>query len=354
LALELGGQSLSLGEWADAALRLLRSCLHGLTLSPDDHELVRARGLPHLTILRKRRIDSLLYLSCRIDTPAQQAYDRVWRAQRELLLAVVGELERRGVPTVIFKGAQFLERWYGGHSLGFLADVDLLVPRDAIGIAKQVLYQMDLRQAAIQPDTLDVVDLDVNVIAATEIDHYELAPFRRLQPIDLPGELLPFVREWQRHPLWLKNERPVLLQKVDVHHRVSEDVQSEALFARAVPSAFGVGLTLTPADQLWITLSRYYNEVVTFGKRYLRDFAYVLPMLAAPDVVDWEIVLAANREYQLRPTLYYYLAFLQRLGAPVPDRVLEALLPNPGVERDWGWQLAGLFSTIDPFPLGLP
>jgi hypothetical protein len=101
---------------------------------------------------------------------------------------------------------------------------------------------------------------------------------------------------------------------------------------------------------VWITLTRYYNEVALLGKRYLRDFAYIIPILKN-EAIDWDVVLSANRSYELHAPLFYYLNFLRSLGACVPEAVLAETSPLRSERlRDFGWQLGKLFDVLEPSP----
>jgi hypothetical protein len=115
----------------------------------------------------------------------------------------------------------------------------------------------------------------------------------------------------------------------------------------------GQGLSFSDSNQLWLLTSRYYTEVAVHGKSSLRDFAYILPLIACGDL-DWDVVLSTARKYGLRSSLYYYLYFMSFLteGA-VPKSVLAELSPDRGNRRhDWGWQLGKLFDLVEAFPLG--
>jgi hypothetical protein len=337
--------------WSDVALDLLSHCHDDPPLPPEAARALVERARPHMWRLHKRRIDSLLYLACAIDAPAQRAYDAVWRAQRRMLLELLDRLERLGVPSLVLKGGEMLPRCYRDRALGLMVDVDLLVPRARLGDAKAALYAMDFRQAVTDEEALVLVDEDPAALAALEIDDFQLSPFRRWDALALDEH--DVARAWRRDPLWYKDGGCHVVHAVDVHFAIANDVPAAPLFARAVPSALGRAATLSPEDHVWVILSRLYYDVAYNGKRSLRDFAYVLPLMHATDF-DWDVVGAAHRDYGLGPMLYYYLGFAARLGAPVPPSLLDALDPRRvRYERDFGWQLGPLFDLIEPFPLGL-
>jgi hypothetical protein len=336
---------------AEVALELLRWCAERRPLTEERRQalLAAAHALPWLAGLE---IDSLWYLALGRDGPDQQAYDRAWECQLAAMLPVVRDLEGAGVQTLVLKSAELVPSAYGPRALGFLVDADLLVPRGGLGEARRVLYAHGFRQAFFDSGTGRLVDRDVRDIAQIEGAHYELAPFCRTEELALAPAAADFVRRRSDHPVYVTGGRPVIVLEIDVHHAIASDVEPEPLLERAVPSCHGVGSTLSPADHLWFLLTRHYNEVALHGKTSLRTFAYALPLVAS-GAVDWVVVSRIAAELSLGPTLYYYLAFLDRLApGHVPRSLLDELHPcrNPRI-RDWGWQLAKLFETTDPFPL---
>ena len=114
-------------------------------------------------------------------------------------------------------------------------------------------------------------------------------------------------------------------------------------------------MTMSPADHLWFITGRYYNEVAMHDKRSLRDFVYIIPILVNSHI-DWEIILQSASDYNLRPSLYYYLFFLNQLlsGRYIPIEVIDKLSPaNGSRSRDWGWQLDKLFDRVECFSFGI-
>nr|WBO76199.1 nucleotidyltransferase family protein [Streptomyces sp. SBE_14.2] len=330
---------------AHTAYRLLQWCADRVDdpgLGPCDDDM--------RSFLRSRNIDSLLALSSGTLDARQRAYDTVWRHQLRALLDVTEALTSRGVRTLTFKGGELLPRHFPGHSVGLMGDGDILVPREQIETAKAVLYGLGFRHAVFDPELGALRDRDLRDVAETELHHYELASFVRTVEVTDP-EVVAVARAHQAHPLYALPDRAVVLTAVDVHHNVALDADVTPLFERAVPSGLGVGETLSPADHVWLNLSRYYNEVAIHGGCSLRPFAYTIPEIADGHV-DWDVVERVAHELALGPTLSYFLRFCDRVApGRIPPETLAAVHRSCDSRvRDWGWQLAKLFDFQEEFP----
>jgi hypothetical protein len=303
--------------------------------------------------LRRRRIDSLAYLAAgAMAAPHQRLYTRLWATQRSVLESVTGALRRSGVPVIVFKGSEFITRCFDSQPVGMLFDVDVLVPRHDVERAKVAMHSLGLRQTVWDHERRCLVDRDVADVARLETSHYELAPFGVEVEFETDEEEASIVRAWDRHPLHFVDGKVRCVVEVDIHHQVASDIAAAPLFQRAVSSALADADTLSPADLVWFTISRFYTEVGLHSKRSLRDFAYVGAFLTRHEV-SWGVVIDAAQEYGLHSSLYYYLAFLARIaGVGVPDDVFARLDPANGTRnRDWGWQLGRLLDFVEPFPL---
>lgn len=345
-------------SWRSHALDLLAACprlrdpaargrLTDLPIDTTPSDLEELAGV---------KLDSLYYLARDPDAPRQRLYDAVWRIQREAVREALASFAAAGVATIVFKGAELLERYYRPHGLSLLVDFDVLVARERLVEAQRILFGLGYRPAVYRRGE-GLVDRDIGAIATIESGHYQLPSFMRVAEPKLDPDLVGLARELGETgdgPLIRDGDRLAVVVECDVHHRVATDVDTAPLFERAVPSALGAGSTLGPADHLWFTLSRLYVEVALHRKRSLRDFAYLLPLVAEGGV-DWSVVLeaGAGAETELRPHLYYFLSFVRELlGGGVPAEVLDGLDPTQGSrDHDWGWQLGKLFSTVEPSPL---
>ena len=222
--------------------------------------------------------------------------------------------------------------------------------------AQKALYAAGFRPAAYEPSAGELVDRDVADIAAVELHHYELIAFRKVVTIDVDDDVRAAIAARGTDPVWVLDGDVRVVVEVDVHHGVATDVASGPFFERAVAGALSGSLTMSAADHLWFTASRYYTELSVHGKESLRDLAYLAPLVAR-GAVAWDVVVAAAVDLDIRPSVYYLLALLDwALGHPVPQAVLADLDPLRGSRlRDWGWQLGRLFGVVDPSPFaGLP
>jgi hypothetical protein len=308
---------------------------------------------PHLAKLKDKRIDSLAYWHFGLDTAEQRLYEKLWKVQLATLREVVAGCVERGITPFLFKGVEFLLSCFEARSVGMLFDVDLLVAREDIEEVKAILHGMGLRQSIFSREQETLVGRDVADTARLESSHYELAPFSQMFHLDLSDDELEVARSWNQHPVYIigKNQA-VAVVEVDIHHRVALDIESKPLFARGTASAMQPAMTLSSGDLIWFTVSRFYTEVALNAKRSLRDFAYVAEFIRTREV-DWDVVQGAAIEYDIAPSLFYFLSFVARFdGVHVPDAVLEQLNPiGKGRLRDWGWQLGCLFEFVERYPL---
>jgi hypothetical protein len=329
--------------WGEAAADLLRVAVLGErgAASPG----TCAQFLPELEAVG---LDGLYYLTFEPEHPRQRLYDALWARQRLACAEVQAAAADEKITCLLFKGAAQTERWFGGHALGCMTDVDLLVRRTDIVRMIPLLYRLGYVPGALEEETL--VLRDIQEIGLHEAEHYELVPYNRLERLDVDASVLAACQDVRRPALRLSPDRALARIELDVHHGIASDVDADGLFDRAV--SVGGQLTFSDADHVWFGLSRLYAEVALHGKVSLRDLAYIGPIVAR-GAVSWDVVLRYAAEYELRPSIYYYLSFIDGLaGGAVPPEVLAELDPRRGLRhRDWGWQLGKLLGGIDPPPV---
>jgi hypothetical protein len=263
----------------------------------------------------------------------------------------MSELLANGVPAILWKGAEHFSSLSHTQAVGFLGDIDLLVPRVSLEETKACLHRMGYRQSFYDKAQGTLVDRDIKEITSIEAVHYELAPFNLMIPIEVDDEEAALALAWDSFPVFANGRQVAVAVSLDVHHQVATDIPSGGFFERAVPSSSGYGSTLSAADHLWITASRYYVEVALHEKRSLRDYLYMALMLRSGSI-DWEHVINIAEALDMRPALYYPLLFADAIvGDVIPPDVIRAIDPRLGSRhRDWGWQLSVLFDALDAPP----
>ncbi|WP_171907361.1 nucleotidyltransferase family protein [Burkholderia plantarii] len=308
---------------------------------------------PHLSKLTRLRIDGLYYLASGDISCQQTIYDKIWSIQRAHLVDFIKKMAETGVLCWTFKGAEIAERWYSSRPIGVFSDVDIIVERKNLGVVKSMLFSEGFRQSIFDFERESLVDDDVLELGAIESRHYELGKFCKLVKIDVDLESLRYMYGSRTYPLVRVGGEVFLCLAFDVHHGVANDIDVNDVISDSVPSAFGIGVTVNPTRLLWILTSRYYMEVAITGKRSLRDFSYLLPLLKECEI-DWDHILGMNYKYSLFSSLYFYFCFMDRIiPGKIPSSVLDKINPVRSGFRgaNFGWQLNTLLGEIDPFPL---
>jgi hypothetical protein len=338
-------------SWQEVAIELIRRRAgHEPRLSA--HALERA-GQRHFTDLSRKLLDSLYLVTCELDHPKQRMYQALWDAQRAEAREVVTELVGLGIDAVAFKGVEIGARYDRGRAIGMRADVDLLVPREALWTARQVLSRRGYVQGSYRPETRDWGYMDPIAAAQYEATHYELLPFAKAIPVDgLDAAACDQARNSRQ--FCVHEDVTLALVMFDVHHNLSMNFDPGPVLERRVPSALGVGSALCAADHLWFMIQRHYTEVAMGIGRELLPLASIAAIVRDPDV-DWSLLLRNAQEHRAIAACYYWLTFFQRIApGAVPSVVLDELRRHRHESpRDWGWQLGPLFDIEEPFPVQL-
>ena len=302
--------------------------------------------------LSKKRLDGLYYLALDDSGPRMRVYDKIWAAQSAVLIEILDHLAAADIEVLVVKGSEVLRRCFMDRPPSILFDVDLMVRRVDIERVKVALHGAGLMQSLVDPKTGVISARDVGDIARMELEHYELAPFKAVRTLELSDDELAVAREIDEHPIFVTDKGVIVVVEVDVHHQLAADIEADGFLDRSVASVYEGAKTLSPADYVWFTTSRYYVEVALHQKRSLRDFAYLNAVLSQVEPIDWDVVLKASSEFGLYSGLYYYFAFLNVLsGGRIPAKVVAEVRPDKGLRnKDFGWQLGALFDFVEELP----
>lgn len=331
--------------WRQEALRAIRWSLgrEALDRPPADDVL---------ETLRLKRIDAPFHYAWEGESVALAVYRNAWNLQRAAIERIGSAFSSAGLRPMLFKGAPLIQAHNGGRPLGLLADIDIIVPRQSLVDAMAVLYSNGLKPAQLNKETGRLDPADIESIALMEAGHYQLPPFRAVQPAQLAVDELRWIGERDATPLHAFGGDGLFVLEIDVHHRTASDVDLEPFLDRLIESPFADYAALAPADHLWTLMVRYYNEVALYGKTTLRELIYCGLLIGAGGI-EWRHVIAACDEYRSHPACYYLLRFFHSLAPDlVPGDVVDTL--RVGLRsclRDFGWQLGKLFDFVEAMPL---
>jgi hypothetical protein len=233
------------------------------------------------------------------DQLAQTFY---WTAARNLrfsteISSLVRLLARASIPVLLLKGAYLGEHVYANIGLRSMADVDLLVPRDAIPSAIQIA-----QQAGFMPDRQFFADAD-------GVLHYHAPPMT-------------------------KNGLIVELHWGLTRESNLPEINVDDLWARAHRiEVNGVeAWSLSPEDLLLhLAVHASYGHRLFHQLRSLYDMEVVLQKFGKS--LDWRVFLVVCRQWQAERGVHLALQLLKDLFAsPVPEDVLTALKPSDYTE----------------------
>ena len=184
---------------------------HGTRLEsiPDTDKLKYSFDDAIINALKQKKIDSLYYLHYDPENQQQLLYQTVWDIQKKYLDQALTALTAAGIEVIVFKGAEFINRYYDNNALGFVNDVDLLIRKDQVSAAQRVFYESGFYHGIIDDETLDYKLLDISDIASVILGHYELPPLNKPIEIKLSRQQQKLLEGLANHPIrWPGGARP--------------------------------------------------------------------------------------------------------------------------------------------------
>lgn len=257
-----------------------RLCVVGLVLV----ELTRSGRLSELETTSG--LDAARYLR----VARRQAM--IWDLERD---EVYSQLARAGVPTVLLKGAALRVTAYHDPVEREFADIDVLVPREAIATA----------------------------VAALEARGYILESRDRME-----------LYLGHHHHLLLTHPRGFV---VEVHWALEHDASPYKLDAEAVqqsarmaPTAEGM-MVAVPSPELMVLHLCHQN--LENGFSHLRRLVDVDRVVASAADFDWEVLRLESRRAQVHNVVALSLRLTQiLLGTPMPPQFIESLQVSRSVQ----------------------
>lgn len=202
------------------------------------------------------------------------------------------------IPVVILKGAALAKTVYADVSLRQFGDIDVLIPRDRLASARQIMVESGY---TLLKDNYPVPDY-LNEELGCEWTYYNSTTV-----IEIHWNLLDLKAPFQFNPV--------------------------GMIARSVPLQLDhhEALSLCPEDEIIHLCIHQYKH----HWQQLRDLCDVAELLRYHgSSFDWDTTLARSSEVGADRCLYYTLLLSKRLlDAPMPDDILLALSRrvNPGI-----------------------
>ncbi|TQE99078.1 MAG: nucleotidyltransferase family protein [Spiribacter salinus] len=257
--------------------------------------------------------------------------DHLQTLVRNELAQVIRALGDGAPPIVLLKGAAYMAAGLPTAAGRRIADLDLLIPAEALDRTEALLQAAGWRTQAL-----------------TDYDHYY---YRKLS-----HELPPLT-----HPA-----RGV---EVDIHHNLTPPVSrlrpdAGALLDAAIPLEqapwpFGRCQVLSPTDMVLHSATHLlFNDELRGGLRDVYDLHRLCLHFAAVDPNFWTSLDARATELGLQRPLWYALRALERLLAtPVPERQakrVRASSPNPALDKFMAQLIDRVLAPRDPNRLSAP
>jgi hypothetical protein len=317
-------------------------------------ERLRVAGAEHDLELFRRGLDGLVLATVHPHHPRQRLYQTLWNAQVGEARAVIDELSRAGVESLIIDGTEVGARYRPDHGIGVCPEVDLLVPVDGLWRAQKILYGRSYARREYAPEIQAWRDIAPIPAFRGEANGTVLTPFvKEIQLDDVDDvQLAEAIRLPAMFGVRGGSARAIV--RVNIHHNVARGVDVVPFLQRSVASGLGAGRALFPADHLWMLILRSYFEVALKARASLGRLATVAPAVADPEV-DWDAVVRNAASSHTAAPCLYWLTLFHKLGASaISERVLGELRSHSKrSEGRWGWQLGRMFEVEEPFPRDL-
>jgi len=238
--------------------------------------------------------------------------------RRRELARVLKAVQQAGAPVLLLKGAALAYTVYPYPALRPMGDLDLLVRREHLELARGALERLGYVHQPEPPQRLN----PFNTEFTGEVSfRYDTAGHSTL--VELHWELLP----------------------VELFRRTAA-LNVEAWWARAAPLRVGetAGLSLAPED----ALAHVCLHLAMHGFAHLLGYGD-MAHIVAEGRLDWESFVGRVQRARIGVACYFSLWWARQVWqVPVPAKVLRALQPGPVRTRLGRWMTRrGAFGRPD-------
>jgi hypothetical protein len=240
-------------------------------------------------------------------------------------------LRQAGIRHSLLKGAAsacflYPERW-----MRAAWDFDVGVAWADLETAERLALASGFHQAQRDPDIPRFYRADRQLRAIVEENHFELGFLvRSLQPTNLDDDTRAAISaEPWTHQFWhdASSAAPWCYAVVDIHHKLSLDIELDDLLASA-REVLCAGELVSVPDLAWSTAhliyKLYWEGVHRYGKG-LYQYADLVRLIPLLDEATFARTVAILDRYQLVAGGYYSLKHFADFGVALPDFVTDFL-----------------------------
>ncbi len=237
------------------------------------------------------------------------------------------QLRQRDIAYSLLKGAASGCLLYPERKLRASWDVDVGVAWSDLEQAEAVALECGFHQAQKDPELPKFYRADRELRAIVEESHFELGFLvRRLQPTNLPKSVRAAIRhEKWAHQFWhgVYDTHPWCYVVVDIHHKISLDIELDALLATR-QSVKVDGEKVYVPSYAWLAahliFKLYWEGVHNYGKG-LYQYADLVRLIPHLDQSSFGQLVDILTSYNLIAGAHYVFKHVTKFGITVPRHI---------------------------------
>lgn len=226
------------------------------------------------------------------------------------LLEIIKIFDTAGIRVILLKGSHLAQFVYQDIGLRWMADIDILIRKEDLKKASELLVSMGYEYPDLEPAVWD--DFGVK------------------KEVRDQASVIEWLKTDHMHLIYCN---PTAIQSLEIHWGIARSaspfiIDTEGLWERAwVEEVDGVRLWVLSPEDLLLHLSlhdSYYHHLNLFGLRPCCDVAAVVRRFSRQ--IDWAQLQARAREWEIEKYLYLTLRLSRELlGSDIPVDFLKAI-----------------------------
>ena len=262
-------------------------------------------------------------------------------AQKKELLEIRKVFINESIDFMVLKGLYFINQFK--QSAYYSSDIDVIVKKHEILSAKNVLNRLHYSQL-FEINNGEYVKFTTEQISKFDNNHsYGLAPFKKLVRVKSLDSYVEFIiKNFNRHPFYVKKSNVYLVIEFDLHHNVSKGVEVSDIWDN--PQKFNICNTsfFTPSVEFygWFLPARLYYELMFFHKQRLKLLSYLL-LLIKNNKINYDLLSKLCQKYKLFVPGYYIYRFINKhTNSLIPIKFIkfceQGMIDTAKAGKDYG------------------